>query len=35
MRQVLRKSIPFIGAVLIGMTAAALLGGVAMLASHS
>jgi hypothetical protein len=35
MRRVLRKSIPFVQAVLIGTLAAAVLAGVAMLISHS
>jgi hypothetical protein len=35
MRQVLRKSIPFVAAVLVGAGAAALLVGAAMLAPHS
>jgi hypothetical protein len=35
MRRVLRKSIPFVQAVLIGMLAAAAVAGVAMLLPHS
>jgi hypothetical protein len=35
MRHVLRKSIPFVRAALIGSLAAAMLAGVAMLISHS
>jgi len=35
MRRVLRKSVPFVKAVLIGTLAAAALAGVAILVSHS
>jgi hypothetical protein len=35
MRRVLRKSIPFVQAILIGSLAAVVLAGVAMLISHS
>jgi hypothetical protein len=35
MRRTLRKSVPFLGAILIGTTAAALVVGLAILVSHS